>query len=62
MLAAHAVTTLHYLAARSGGREFGDRCVADVLSVFSVAPIDASVLAEALVAIRSPAVAGPPAR
>jgi len=108
LLAAHAVTTLHYLAARSGGREFGDRCVADVLSVFSVAPIDASVLAkaldlgwddfedavcaaaassagcdmiatrdprgfrrsacpalapnEALVAIRSPAVAGPPAR
>ena len=48
LLAAHAVTTLHYLATRSGGREFGDRCVADVMSVFSVAPIDAPVLAEAL--------------
>lgn len=48
LLAAHCVTTLHYLAARSGGREFGDRCVADVLSVFSVAPLDSAVLAEAL--------------
>lgn len=49
LLAAHAVTTLHYLATRSGGRAFGNRCVADVLSVFSVAPVDAAVLAEALV-------------
>lgn len=49
LLAAPVVTTLHYLATRSGGREFGNRCVADVLSVFSVAPVDAAVLAEALV-------------
>lgn len=48
LLAAHAVTTLYYLATRSGGRAFGDRGVADVLSVFSVAPVDAPVLAEAL--------------
>ena len=48
MLAAHAVTTLHYLATRSGGREFGDRCVADVLSVFSVAAVDQAVIEEAL--------------
>jgi predicted nucleic acid-binding protein len=48
LLAAHCVTTLHYLATRSGGREFGDRCVADVLSVFSGAPLDAAVLSEAL--------------
>jgi predicted nucleic acid-binding protein len=48
LLAAHSVTTLHYLASRSAGREFGDRCVADVLTVFSVAPVDRAVLAEAL--------------
>lgn len=48
LLAAHCVTTLHYLASRSGGREFGDRCVADVLSVFTVAPLDAGVLEAAL--------------
>ena len=48
LLAAHSVTTLHDLAARSADRAFGDRCVADVLSVFSVAPLDAAILAEAL--------------
>lgn len=48
LLAAHCVTTLRSLAARSGGPAFGDRCVADVLSVFSVAPLDAAVLEEAL--------------
>ena len=48
VLAAHCVTTLHYLATRSGGREFGDRCVADVLSVFGVAAVDHTVIREAL--------------
>lgn len=48
MLPAHCVTTLHYLATRSGGRVFGDRCVADVLSVFSVAGVDHAVIHEAL--------------
>lgn len=48
LLAAHCVTTLHYLAARARGREFADRCVTDVLSVFSVAPLDSTVLTEAL--------------
>ncbi|MBM4365119.1 MAG: PIN domain-containing protein, partial [Deltaproteobacteria bacterium] len=48
LLAAHCVTTLHYLASRSRGREFGDRCVADVLSVFAVAPLDAAVLSDAV--------------
>ena len=46
-LAAHCVTTLHYLATRSRGRDFGDRCVSDILSVFAVAPVDGSVLSEA---------------
>lgn len=48
LLAAHAVTTLHYLACRGRGSAFGDRCVRDVLSVFAVAPVDASVLTTAL--------------
>jgi predicted nucleic acid-binding protein len=46
-LAAHCVTTLHYLATRSGGRDFADRCVSEVLSVFAVAPVDGAVLSEA---------------
>lgn len=48
VLAAHCVTTLHSLAARSRGREFADRCVGGVLGVFSVAPVDALVLRDAL--------------
>lgn len=48
LLAAHCVTTLHYLAVRSGGAAFGDRCVRDVLSVFQIAPVDGPVLADAL--------------
>lgn len=46
-LAAHRVTTLHSLATRARWREFGDRCVSDVLSVFAVASVDGSVLSEA---------------
>lgn len=48
LLSAHCVTTLHSLATRSRGREFGDRCVSDVLSVFGVAPVDGAVLAGAM--------------
>jgi predicted nucleic acid-binding protein len=48
LLAAHAVTTLHYLASRSGGAAFGNRCVTEVLSVFAVAQVDAPVLEHAL--------------
>jgi predicted nucleic acid-binding protein len=48
LIAAHCVTTLHYLAARSGGRQFGDGCVAGVLSVFGVATVDADVLQQAV--------------
>ncbi len=47
LLAAHNVTTLHYLATRSGGRGFADRCVRDVLSVFGVATVDRAVLERA---------------
>lgn len=48
LLAAHCVTTLHYVAARSGGRDYADQCVAGVLSVFTVAPVDLGVLQEAI--------------
>lgn len=48
MIAAHCVTTLHYLATRSGGRAFADECVAGVLTVFGVAPVDDAVLQQAL--------------
>ena len=48
MIAAHGVTTLHYLVARAASPVFARRCVADVLTVFAVAPVDAAVLSDAL--------------
>ena len=48
VIAAHCVTALHYLASRSGGRAFADECVAGVLTVFGVAPVDDAVLQQAL--------------
>lgn len=48
LIAAHSVTTLHYLAGRSLGKAFAKRCVSDVLSVFSVAPVDVRVIERAL--------------
>ena len=48
LLPAHCVTTLHFLAARSRGRAFADACVAGVLGVFGVAPVDDAVLRRAL--------------
>lgn len=47
-LAAHAITTLHYLAARGRGQTFADRCVAEVLTVFKVAAVDEVVVKRAL--------------
>jgi predicted nucleic acid-binding protein len=49
-IAAHAVTTLHYIALRGRGRAFADRCVADVLTVFRVAAVDAIILQRAVAA------------
>lgn len=48
LVAAHAVTTLHYIAQRGRGQVFADRCVADVLSVFGVATVDDAVLRQAV--------------
>ncbi len=47
-LAAHSVTTLHYLVTRARDRVFADRCLRDVLSVMSVAAVDQAVVREAL--------------
>jgi hypothetical protein len=47
-LAAHSVTTLHYLVGRAKDRAFADRCVADVLSVLTVAAVDEQVVRGAL--------------
>lgn len=48
LLAAHSIPTLHYLAARTRGRPFAERCVRDVLEVFGVAPVGQEVLRDAL--------------
>lgn len=48
LLAAHCVTTLHDLATRSRGRAFADECLAGVLGVFDVAPVDGAVVSQAL--------------
>lgn len=48
LLAAHTVPTLYYLASKARGRTFAERCVADILGVFGVAPVGREVLQEAL--------------
>ncbi len=47
-VAAHCVTTLHYLAQKARGREFAAECVSSVLTVFPVAPEDGAILRAAL--------------
>lgn len=47
LLAAHNVTTLHYLAQRARSRAFAEQCLRDVLSVFGVARVDRAVLEDA---------------
>lgn len=48
MLAAHAVTTLHYLIRKEAGNVKAKRIVSEVLRVFEVASVDRSVIDEAL--------------
>lgn len=47
MIAAHAVTTIHYLVSRSG-RNRANGAVLDLLHLFEIASVDESSLAEAL--------------
>ena len=48
LLSAHAVTTLHYLNARSVGPKIARETTESLLSVFNVAAVDERVLASAL--------------
>src|SRR5258708_37466532 len=47
-LAAHAVTTIHYLLRREMGNIKAKRIVSAILSVLGVGPVDAAVIQEAL--------------
>jgi hypothetical protein len=47
-LAAHAVTTIHYLVRKEKGHARARRIVSAILRVFGVAAVDAAVLQEAL--------------
>lgn len=47
-LAAHAVTTIHYLVAREHGRETARKSIEALLGIFGVAPVDEKVLRQAL--------------
>jgi predicted nucleic acid-binding protein len=48
MLAAHAVTTIHYLIRKELGTIKARRTLSAILRVFAVAPVDSAVLHEAL--------------
>lgn len=47
-VAAHSITTLHYLAGRSVDRRSADHVVQNCLKVFSVAAVDQNVIQEAI--------------
>jgi predicted nucleic acid-binding protein len=48
MLAAHAVTTIHYLVRKEMGNTKARRIVSAILRVFGVAAVDSAVVQEAL--------------
>lgn len=48
LLAAHAVTTVHYLVRKELGTPQATRIIAKILTVFEVAAVDGSVVREAL--------------
>ena len=48
LLAAHAVTTIHYLVRKELGANKTKRILSAILRVFDVAPVDAAVIEEAL--------------
>lgn len=48
VLAAHAVTTIHYLVERNRGRRVARQAVEALLTVYEVAPVDDAVLRSAL--------------
>jgi predicted nucleic acid-binding protein len=48
LLAAHAATTIHYLIRKEKGNARAKRTAAAILRVFRVAPVDGSVIQEAI--------------
>lgn len=48
MLAAHAVTTIHYLLRKEQGNVKAKRILSGILRVFEVAPVDGAVVNDAL--------------
>jgi predicted nucleic acid-binding protein len=48
MLAAHAVTTIHYLLRKETGNQGAKRVISAILRIFRVAAVDGTVLDEAL--------------
>jgi len=48
LLAAHAVTTIHYLVCKEAGSAKAREIVSSLLKVFSVAPVDGALIQEAL--------------
>ena len=48
LLAAHAVTTIHYLVRKEMGAAKATRTISSILQVFSVAVVDGAVVQEAL--------------
>jgi len=48
LIAAHAVTTIHYLVEKDGGARRATRIISSILSVLEVAAVDSAVLQEAL--------------
>ena len=48
VLAAHAVTTIHYLVQRNRGRRIARQAVEGLLTVYEVAPVDGTVLRTAV--------------
>jgi predicted nucleic acid-binding protein len=48
LLAAHAVTTVHFLVRREKGNIKAKRIISAILSVFGVATVDSAVIQEAL--------------
>ncbi len=48
LLAGHALTTIHYLIRKEMGSAKAKRVIASILRVFGVAPIDETVLQDAL--------------
>lgn len=47
LVAAHGFTTIFYLLAKRGGRDEARRVIADLLSVFTVAAVDESIVRRA---------------